>query len=57
MGKVRQSGASGKINANYRNSQTYGGLVGVNYGEMKYNSTSGEASQAPLAGLNAGVIQ
>ncbi|QTT90408.1 GLUG motif-containing protein [Pseudomonas chlororaphis] len=57
MGKVRQSEASGKINANYRNNQTYGGLVGVNYGEMKYNFASGEASQAPHAGLNAGVIQ
>lgn len=58
VGEVRQSVATGKVDflAPFYN-QTYGGLVGANYGDMSYNGVYEEAALVPLAGINEGTIR
>ncbi|QOZ82104.1 filamentous hemagglutinin N-terminal domain-containing protein [Chromobacterium sp. Rain0013] len=55
-GTVDYSTASSKVNFVNGWRQTYGGLVGWNYGLMRANEVTGNALLVPLYGVNQGTI-
>lgn len=57
-GNVRLSVATGKLTVlSPYYGQTFGGLVGANFGDMAFNGVSGEAALVPLYGINFGSIR
>jgi hypothetical protein len=53
-GSILLSSASGKVDFTPSHGQTYGGLIGMNFGQQSLNSVSGEALNVPMIGRNFG---